>query len=1279
VDIESLFTAFFGINFDSANGMRKSLSSVLKFAAERAKKGGVILAFSRNEFGSLGLAEFTIEWEQFVQHKHIDEPSEIESRITMLTEFPNVNESLESIELNLKKYHTTLIETLRLIRRADTNTKDPKDDGAARNQRRRLEKLVKRDHNNIMPENTGAQCQLRTMHLLELRWGKKDYSNAEKTADERILAYIEGCACKKTCLHAVVKNWGTRRPVSLAYSRFLAGMSLDMKDPEKSTHRLLWREKGCNEALVSLCKKGLLDRDKVALNEVAKSCSGINDVVAKKIHLLKTQVAPCDNDTIRAMEFDKLPLPPHSMQKDVDNLKDNLKETFSNWHTSIPVISDAKHDETLRGMLHLIELLDLTTSGRDIEGAGDLLKYVDISYVFTCGPKTRFEYLKSIESTLKECQISASNASPSFGFGGIAQRQAAMNRKGATTGNVVVVKRVMQPQRQSMIRVDETSAVVSGSPAHGTDDSSQSAETREVAERQDYGASSGQGELAADADVGSLDKQQADGASLIEEAGEAGAGKKQVSVCSWTGFMKTRAFANVVAHVPSNGSWHSLSPVLRVWRTQSAPPSSLQAYHWLTFSNEITVFSEKRPDVSELSSALKRLEPAFKKCLKRWEDGDEALFEAPEGADTSEIAQKYYSLLAEEENNGVNHAASKMAPFITGHVAKVEENEGGWTRERGVLQLWLFLDLELLCAIQVLVGEYEPYGTHVQWLLHRSMLRRRQLVDRALKSGIVSLDITIGDIKYIEEKNGTDTNIPGDQGKSAEVRYKVRRKVAKIMTHLNDYDEHVHTDDEFNKDIIEAERIKAQIEEGTIIGSDETELYRFLRRDLETYERLLTKGGARVVKGGIKRMLEACQDIGAVPAYFQLMKVTRLLNKQPSKLREFIEASELDENQKRIMLESSTVEEADKALLEYENQKMRFGGKADELIKEFINEIEERQERPKTQKINKLTPIATGRAGFITLAFFGGGLYQILSGGTWIRVLAGAYGDEAYSHAAGFYYTAQTLMVLRGAAHETSQDGRQDGRQMGRPMGRRMRRDLGISIFESRVKSDVVAAMMHEKDKARSVSRLLWRLPCDAPCGSIVYLCCDDAPLKRGTARSSAIAVIDVLTLVVDAETSRLLERHVARDFEVTKDDGGVERRKKRKGVLNEIKRFAAAVRDDNVGDFEIELKRSDRSLDTKTLSPKFKPHIVQNHMKGLTRWRVFVPEIGLLWCFPRKLRKDDETRRNKIAEEVARSLVETAGIRIKHEDDARNEIKARLEKLDELLTKRKEGEGADA
>jgi hypothetical protein len=743
-------------------------------------------------------------------------------------------------------------------------------------------------------------------------------------------------------------------------------------------------------------------------------------------------------------------------------------------------------------------------------------------------------------------------------------------------------------------------------------------------------------------------EEVADNDTVAEEDGghdsglEQKSGKKQTTVCSWTRFMETSAFAKVVAHVHSG--WPSFFPDLRVGRAQSAPPSILRAYHWLTFANEVTLFSETRPDASNLSSALKRLVPAFEKSLEKWKDGDEALSEVPEGADTSEIARAYYSLLANNDTIEIDDLTKNIA----NHVSEVEKT-GGWTRERGVLQLWLFLDLELLCAIIKKVGEYEPYGTHVQWLLHMSMLRRRQLVERALKSGIVSLDITIGDIKYIEEKNGADTNIPGDQGESAKVRHKVRRGVAKIMTHLNDYDEHGHRD-AFNKDIIQAESIKAQIEEGTIIGSDETDLYRFLRRDLETYERLLTKGGARVVKGGIKRMLEACPDIGAVPAYFQLMRVTRPLNKQPSKLREFIEASELlDETEKRIMLESSTVEEADKALLEYANQKTRFGGKADELIKEFINEIEERQERPKTQKINPHTPIATGRAGFITLAFFGGGLYQILSGGTWIRVLAGAYGDEAYSHAAGFYYTAQTLMVLRGAAHETSQDGR----PMGRRMGRRMRRDLGISIFESRVKSDVVAAMMHEKDKARSVSRLLWRLPCDAPCGSIVYLCCDDAPLKRGTARSSAIAVIDVLTLVVDAETSRLLERHVARDVEVTKDDG-VNRRKKRKGVLNEIKRFAAAVRDGNdtiVGNFEIELKRSDRSLNTNLMASekfkKYEPHIWQE-MVARQNWTVFVPEIGLLWCFPRKLRRDDDTK-TKIAEDVARSLVETAGIHTTH------------------------------
>jgi hypothetical protein len=379
------------------------------------------------------------------------------------------------------------------------------------------------------------------------------------------------------------------------------------------------------------------------------------------------------------------------------------------------------------------------------------------------------------------------------------------------------------------------------------------------------------------------------------------------------------------------------------------------------------------------------------------------------------------------------------------------------------------------------------------------------------------------------------------------------------------------------------------------------------------------------------------------------MKVTRPLNKQPSKLREFIEAaSDLDENQKRIILESATVGDADKALT-------RFGGRrASELIKAFINKVEERQERPLTQTINAKTPIATGRSGFVTLAFFHGGLYQLLRSGVWMQVLAGAYSEETYSHRASFYYTAQALMAVRGAAHARAETGTAGVS--------RMRRDLGISIFESRVKSDVVAAMVREKDKARSTSSLLWRLPCDGSCDCVVYLLCDYTP-------SSAVSVFDVITLVVDAETSRFLERYVARDV----DGDAKKRRDAKRGVMRKIRTFAADFAASAFDSFEIQLERSKRSLDTSDASGNARKYTDLAHVRreAMKRpWRVLVPDIGLLYCFPgvkgvKGVKGEDKGHADKIAEKIATKtaelLVEKAGIPESRRTDAKTKVRELL------------------
>jgi hypothetical protein len=78
-----------------------------------------------------------------------------------------------------------------------------------------------------------------------------------------------------------------------------------------------------------------------------------------------------------------------------------------------------------------------------------------------------------------------------------------------------------------------------------------------------------------------------------------------------------------------------------------------------------------------------------------------------------------------------------------------------------------------------------------------------------------------------------------------------------------------------------------------------------------------------------------------------------------------------------------------------------------------------------------------------------------------------------------------------------------------------------------------VGAMRVLAERARAASgssSALWRLPCEptsgaSTCGSVVYVCCDFSEHDRAKKRW------DVVTLVLDAELGRVLEKHVNNRF----------------------------------------------------------------------------------------------------------------------------------------------------
>jgi hypothetical protein len=290
-------------------------------------------------------------------------------------------------------------------------------------------------------------------------------------------------------------------------------------------------------------------------------------------------------------------------------------------------------------------------------------------------------------------------------------------------------------------------------------------------------------------------------------------------------------------------------------------------------------------------------------------------------------------------------------------------------------------------------------------------------------------------------------------------------------------------------------------------------------------------------------------DGSVVPSLLRSLPVLKQLSRQPSALLRHIDehvASNPGKTEIALVADdirrSATLGDARKRAA----RRASFGVDAEAMVRKFVEHVEQKLEIPKgdrladTTPIDDSTPIESNPSGFVDLAFREGGLYQLLDQtrdrGKWVRVLAGTYGVEEYYAPFAFTYSARAVYTESGA-NATFKDKPSGTVHIGNvaylqsiSKMTRKRRSLGITVLDTRgANASVVGAMRVLAERARAASgssSALWRLPCEATsgastCGSVVYVCCDFSEHDRAKKHW------DVVTLVLDAELGRVLEKHV--------------------------------------------------------------------------------------------------------------------------------------------------------
>lgn len=434
-------------------------------------------------------------------------------------------------------------------------------------------------------------------------------------------------------------------------------------------------------------------------------------------------------------------------------------------------------------------------------------------------------------------------------------------------------------------------------------------------------------------------------------------------------------------------------------------------------------------------------------------------------------------------------------------------------------------------------------------------------------------------------------------------------------------------------------------------------------RSVALVVREILRGDDGDLRGLLDEYLNAYSDRPIRPESLQRLDITRGLSaRQPSSLSNLV--SGLDARTRMALSRSRTVGDAQQA---YNSS---FGGRIKDVILDLVKETEKRQEIPKNSRLQSAeqidddTPIESNPSGFVDLAFREGGLYQLLDQtrdrGKWVRVLAGTYGVEEYYAPFAFTYSARAVYTESGAS-ATFKDKRSKNVHKGdvaylQSISKmtRKRRSLGITVLDTRgANASVVGAMRVLAERARAASgssSTLWRLPCEATsgastCGSVVYVCCDFSEHDRAKKHW------DVVTLVLDAELGRVLEKHVDNRF------GHGER---------SAREIIADLRSawDTVPQIKFEYEHvqplvAQRHSDVKEhKGKKAKPETRTEKVK------VDAPELSLLHCFRHFVEANKESEKKLVYSLFERMVLPEAAEKEKMEEKWKKAISTAIGKL---------------
>ena len=407
-------------------------------------------------------------------------------------------------------------------------------------------------------------------------------------------------------------------------------------------------------------------------------------------------------------------------------------------------------------------------------------------------------------------------------------------------------------------------------------------------------------------------------------------------------------------------------------------------------------------------------------------------------------------------------------------------------------------------------------------------------------------------------------------------------------------------------------------------------------------------------KRGLKDLLVKYQlaysETPIIPHVLRRIANTNELSRQKTDFTRLVENSPLTNAQRRALLNSRTVSEAQQALTLLDasasskdasasSKDASFGTKtAKQLVFEIVQKMEKKQEIPPDLRINDAkdiddeTPIVTTPTGFVDLAFHSGGLYRILGSddarntGRWVRVLAGRYGEERDAELTSIYYQAQMLYAVSGMLASFDRDDKKSRNHLHMPgvevrAVRHKRAKLGITILHTRgARAEDVWRIQVESERVMRTSSSLWRLPCEGTCDSVVYVCCDRK--RHDTA--------DVVTLVLDSELGKVLEKLFA-------ESAGP---RKPRAIIKRLLSMHRA--DPSETELEVTYKRKRDHYDIVRSLDKKRPDAVSRGEKDVTV-TVHAPELRLLHCFAPLTKETKIERVRKLWDRMRREALPVA------------------------------------